>query len=320
MVRLFGTVLPYLCFFAGPLAVAACTGSGDGPLAPTAAPAGQIDEARRNVSKGQILFAWDTSHNTSKTDIYVMNADGSKVTRLTSAPEADREPSWSRDNKQIAFTRERLDNVSKTVHPDVNVMNADGSNGRWLTPAPVSYYRYHPAWSPDGSRIIVSGGNYLEAIDVATGAAQFLNAGAGGVLGQGATFSPTGDKILLAWAREVFTVNLDGTGKTVLETGPAGSLSELPAYSPTGNKVAFVSNRAGDREIYAMNADGGGLTQLTKSGGDDSGPSWSPDGKRITFWSLRTGPAQIWSMGASGANPRQVNPSSYFQGDPAYSH
>ncbi len=318
MVRLLGTLLPRLLFLAGPVALGAC-GSGDAPLAPDATPAGQIDAARRHVPKGQILFVWDTNSAGSKTDIYV--AGGSTITRLTSTPEREADPAWSWDNKQIAFTRERLDDVSNTgVHMDVYLMNADGSGGRWLTPAPVSHNRYHPTWSPDGTRIVVSGGNYLEAIDLATGAAQFLNQGSGGVLGQGATFSPTGGKILLAWGTEVFTVNPDGTGKTVLETGAAGSVSQLPAYSPTGNKVAFASNRSGDSEIYVMNADGTGLSQLTKSAGDDSGPTWSPDGKRISFWSTRTGRAQIWSMGASGGNPTQLSPSGYWQASPAYSH
>lgn len=52
-----------------------------------------------------------------------------------------------------------------------------------------------------------------------------------------------------------------------------------PTPSPTligesSGKIAFVSDRDGNKEIYVMNADGSGLTQLTQTGG--SNPSWLP--------------------------------------------
>jgi WD40-like Beta Propeller Repeat len=36
------------------------------------------------------------------------------------------------------------------------------------------------------------------------------------------------------------------------------------SWSPDGRKIAFVSNRTGTYEIYVMNADGSGVSQLTR--------------------------------------------------------
>jgi hypothetical protein len=49
--------------------------------------------------------------------------------------------------------------------------------------------------------------------------------------------------------------------------------------------IVFTSDRDGDFEIYAVNPDGTGLTQLTHNGFEDSSPIPSPDGKLIAFYS-----------------------------------
>lgn len=51
---------------------------------------------------------------------------------------------------------------------------------------------------------------------------------------------------------------------------------------PTGT-IVFSSNRDGDWDIYAVNSDGSGLTQLTQNRFEDSFPVPSPDGRSIAF-------------------------------------
>ena len=73
----------------------------------------------------------------SNPDIWVMNADGSGKSRLTSDPWADSEPAWSPDGSEIAFTHRRNETDPHTyvlnAPSDVYVMNADGSDVRNLT-------------------------------------------------------------------------------------------------------------------------------------------------------------------------------------------
>jgi Tol biopolymer transport system component len=49
------------------------------------------------------------------------------------------------------------------------------------------------------------------------------------------------------------------------------------AWSPDGSKIAFVSSRDGKANIYVMNFDGSGQTNLSNNpAGGDSNPVWRP--------------------------------------------
>ena len=67
-------------------------------------------------------------------------------------------------------------------------------------------------------------------------------------------------------------------------------------------KIAFESDRDGDLEIFVMNADGTGVTQLTDNDDYDGSPAWSPNGKQIAFGSDRYGDREIFVMNADGSN------------------
>jgi TolB protein len=80
-------------------------------------------------------------------EIYVMDADGGNVLRLTRSPGLDARPAWSPDGKRLAFTSNRDGNY------EVYVMNADGSGPRRVTDHPER--DDHAAWHPDGRRLAV---------------------------------------------------------------------------------------------------------------------------------------------------------------------
>jgi Tol biopolymer transport system component len=87
----------------------------------------------------------------------------------------------------------------------------------------------------------------------------------------------------------------------------AGGVGACAADAQEASKIAFVSDRDGNQEIYVINPDGSGLTNLTQHPEKDFAPSWSPDGSRIAFRSHRgDGYYNLYLMDADGSNPTRL--------------
>ena len=96
------------------------------------------------------------------------------------------------------------------------------------------------------------------------------------------------------------------------------SQSAALAQSPDG-LIVFVSERDGNDEIYAMNADGSNQTRLTNNSAADQNPSLSADGRRIAFVSRRDGNAEIYTMNADGSGVARITNNSALDWAPSWS-
>jgi tol-pal system beta propeller repeat protein TolB len=160
----------------------------------------------------------------------------------------------------------------------IDTINPDGTAAATLVDTPDN--AFHPAWSPDGHRIL---------FDVQS---------SGGRM-------------------QIFVANDDGTGLTQLTDGPGWNY--LPAWSSDGSKIAFVSTRDGNDEIYVMNADGSAQTRLTDAPNEDLSPSWAPGGDRIVFQSDRDGGNEIYVMNPDGTDVTRLTHDHAFDGAPIWS-
>ena len=206
----------------------------------------------------------------SHDDIYTMGPNGTNVVNLTQSPRGDSQPAWSADGARIAYVSEFQGNS------DIYVMNSDGSGQTNLTN--LAGLNRDPAWSPDGERILYTRYRSLTP--------------------------------------EVYVMNSDGTLRSNLSQHEA--TDGWASWSPDGDKIAFASNRHGDLQadplwlptlgtsIYAMNADGTGITRLTSSTSTDVGPRWSPDGQWLSFTRVELEGPDVYIMRSDGSDLRFV--------------
>lgn len=208
---------------------------------------------------GKIAF---TSDRSGDREIWVMDPDGTNPVNLTNDAADDWFPDWSPDGTKIAFTRD------DTLH----VMDADGGNVTSL----FLRGRY-ASWSPDGMRIAYILGTQLWVADADGSNPVNLNRFDWQDIGP--DWSPDGSRITFSsrqgasGGHDIWEVDEDGGNPDRLTTVP-GFGEGWPAWRPDGSKVLYSANQTGDAEIWVMQADGSGQTQLSFDAGFDSYPSW----------------------------------------------
>jgi TolB protein len=175
--------------------------------------------------------------------IFVMDADGSNVRRLTQlrrfSGTEDHFPTWSPDGGRIAFLRS-----NGTARPRnasaIWTVAADGGRARLLRRMPRRFPGGGtPDWSPDGRRILFTTYCYY--------------GGCGGP----------------ATGAQLFAINARG-GELRNVTRARGNAYQ-PGWSPDGRFIVFTRNRRVDgvSDVVTIRADGTGLRRLTRAAPPD---------------------------------------------------
>jgi len=255
--------------------------------------------------------------------IGVMRPDGTGLTMLTSGPAMDSNPVWSPDGTRFAFTAYQDDSSILVV------MDADG--GHRITLADRlsgGAANFGPqvglSWSPDSSRIAFSAriGDEPEQRIYVTDADRPDATPVGGpdLYALSPSWSPDGTQI--AFKRiypccggqpdSLWLIGPDGSSLHQLSaaTGTREELLET-AWSPDGKRLAFLApgTKLND-DIFVINADGTGETNITHSIEDEYGPSWSPEGTRLAFSRVALGSSTlgtgVFVVNADGTHLVQV--------------
>ena len=81
--------------------------------------------------------------------------------------------------------------------------------------------------------------------------------------------------------REIWLAPADGEPFQLTRTGPGSSTGHR--WSPDGSRLAFLADRGGGEQVYAIPPRGGEARQLTSHDGGIRSFRFSPDGNRIAF-------------------------------------
>jgi len=229
---------------------------------------------------GNDLIAFDSDRH-GKYDLFVVRADGSALSRLTSHAADDAAAFPSPDGRWIAYTSNR------TGRWALHIMRPDGSGERQLADLPK--HIYSPAWSADAKRIVfmtAAPNSDLYDVDVESAAVRpFV---ATDVSEGGVRWSPDGARLVYVRGdgpnRELMIIGADGTGSRRVDV-PSGELSWL-TWCPDNKRVVFTRTEAGNEDVYAVDVDDGRVARLTDHPSRDTSPSCGPGG-RVVFGSAR---------------------------------
>src|SRR5918999_957635 len=183
----------------------------------------------------KVAFSSNMNSSSSKLyrlEIYIMDADGTNVRRLTYNDTDDTGPSWSPDGTKIAFT-----GYGETGF-EIYTVNADGTGQSALTN------------SSERAKDIDSSGNLTRFRDNAA-----------------PVWLPDGKKIAFEVDSRppsksgIYTMNPDGSNQTLVIAGG----KDQPDWSPDCTKMAYryYPPGQGDSDIFVANADGSNPVNLT---------------------------------------------------------
>ena len=257
---------------------------------------GRVSEPRVSPDGKRVLFGVSyesVPQNKSNRDLYVMNIDGTGVTRITKTAQSENSAVWIDNGTRIAFVY-----AEKGSSPQLWVMNADGTERHAATNIEGGIEGF--LFSPDQSKVVLI--RTVKYNRTASDIYPDLPKATGRVI----------DDLMYkhwdTWVTEIphpFIGAFDGQTVTDLKDIMEGEPYEAPmrpfggvesfAWSPDSKILVYTSRKktgmeyalSTNSDLYAYNLTTGTTTNLTEGMmGYDTNPAFSPDGRYMAWLSM----------------------------------
>ena len=229
------------------------------------------DDYNPEVSFDNTKIVFRSLRSDTRSDLWVMNADGSNQIQLTDSGSAeDQLLRWSTDGNMITFSSYRPYGTGGRVM----VINSDGTSEADLYYS-VDFDSYPAGFTSDNTRII-----FFRQYRYGEGGATMMNIGVGG-------------------SNPVEIADIDSL------VGDSGTISQA-RVSKDGQTVVFAYYSINSNKytgIYTIKVDGTNLTKLSYTGFD---PNWTSDGGIVYSDVSTSGVDQLWVMNSDGTGKKQL--------------
>jgi eukaryotic-like serine/threonine-protein kinase len=234
-------------------------------------------------------------------DLWLVDVDGGRASRLTTDHAGDARPSFSTDGRWVYFCSRREGTLALW-----RVRTTGGLPERFtLGSGPET----DPHVARAAQRLAYSTFRIDTAIvieDRHTGERSRIpdNADEGGPAlmpdGSGVVFCSRRDGNTDLWIRPLRAGRAFGVARRL--TDEPGD-KNLPAVSPDLRWIAFGRVLGRQRDIWVVPATGGPSQQITDDPAIEMHPAWSPDGGRLAFVSDRDGIDHVWVVAVKEGRP-----------------
>ncbi|MEP0804427.1 MAG: TIR domain-containing protein [Chloroflexota bacterium] len=263
---------------------------------------------------GRIIFTCEIAGS----EVCIINADGSGWRRLTDTTFASFNASLTPDGKTAVYL------VNYGDYTEIHEMDVTSGKTKQLTDFKKSVGA--PEVSPDNRYIVFHyhAGNLQLWLMNRDGSNPHEFYSVSGKDVHDGVWSPDGSQILFALGKgennQLYIMNFSGGAPRLvndkIDTRGRSDWSPL-------NLIAFDQGGPFAHEVFTMNLDGSGLTQIT-SGNNAQGVSFSPDGKWIAFTAYTNVAAkdlkscEIFIMRTDGSDVRQLTDNNYCDYQPRW--
>lgn len=266
------------------------------------------DQSVQQLTDRQVNLSWQPSispdgqkiayvvEKQGRSDLQVMNIDGTGNVNLSDNNKGFWSPSWSPDGKRLITTSR------DTERGNLELLEfaADGSTKTQVTRVGVN--TDHPQFSPDGQHIVFS---------LAPGFGPMVLASVKADGSDLKTYSRTVmlmDEPAVTQDNKIVFSGSVRDGRFRLYEVEIGSDEEpkllvdaqrafSPTLSPDGSKIAYLDKGENGRtQVFEVNRDGSDPHQVSPNEGYSSSPVYTPDGKHLLFISNRDGDSEIYSQ------------------------
>lgn len=240
------------------------------------------------ISPDGLKMAFVKAVENSKSEIFVMDIDGSNIKKISPAPEnngttnveeclRDGYPSWSPDAKKIVFSSNRHNLCQDNYDGEIFVFDLETDEINQLTN--LSGISTRPWFSPDGSKIAFMSGKdpiwHIYYMD--SDGKNIVKITKGNASNRNPKWSPSGEKIIYHSDDDgnielyIYDI-LEKTTERVTMDPPVNATG---SFSPDDQWISFHSDTAGNMDIYIQNLITGELIQITTSEEGDFNADWS---------------------------------------------
>ena len=238
-------------------------------------------------------------------EIYLMDYDGARQTRVTSSRSLNIAPTWGPDGRTLAYAS------FASGYPDVYVSTLDGRPVQRPARGNEKVQNWNPAISPDGSMIAFTstraGQGQTDIWVINRDGSNPRNLTPNTPSYEGApTWSPGGNQIAFTSDRtglnQIYIMNSDGTNSRRMTFDKQ---VDRPTWSVRGF-IAYTLRQPSGHDIARLDLARTEVRVITTGSGSNVQPTVSPNGRHIIFVTTRWGKQHLASIDLDGQNIRQL--------------
>lgn len=227
----------------------------------------------------------DRESDSRRSAVWMVSWDGTQDLRLTYGPDSDSAPRWSPDGKYLSFLSARPAGGKAQVW----LLDRRGGEARRLTDVQQEIEDYE--WSPDAKRLLLVLRESDEGPAAATAGAEKTEPRPRPIVIDRYQFKQDVEGYRTAASRrQLYLFDVEARKLEPL-LGDRLNDDRQPAWSPDGARIAFVSERAQERDrtgtndVLVVDARPGArpVKLLTAYAPNAQHLAWSPDGRLVSY-------------------------------------